>query len=363
MKKTINCVALASLFSLSSIAQAVTIEHVFSANTAAKAEEVNQNFADLAEAINALSSSGATSMNVDCSSDSSALETAITQINQGSGYLEVSITGDCNGEFELTRSNVHFSGDGQNSTISAVGLNESEAMIIKGAQNISFKDLTVDVAGTDAIALIAWQGAAVTLKNVTFLPSATDSDSDGIGSFAGVEAGYSSTIRAENIQGDKVVFLASYGSSLDVRNPPVGAFVDAEYNSMVQMRGSNSIAEMFIAYNSSFRIKEYSGTIGFLDMMHASGNVRNVDIDKSFIERSFVVFRNTDINNLEISNSEILLEGDSDITNLNGWGYASKVILFDSEGSVTNCAGDIHDTWNESAETPIDACSNTNQDN
>lgn len=171
--------------SLYSYAAGTTVTHTFSASTAARASEVNQNFSDVVSGVNALETSvnkvtsGTTNLTIDCDSDPdvgsvSALQNAVNTATLGT--LDITVTGSCD-PIAITRDHVKLSGG---ATITSDGsapypsLPVVAAVVVVGAQNVSIDGITMVDDGADSGALTLGNGASATVSNSSISGTSTE---------------------------------------------------------------------------------------------------------------------------------------------------------------------------------------------
>jgi hypothetical protein len=138
-------------------AQALT---TFTAGTPAKAAEVNDNFLELLDRINDLEvvNSGET-LNIDCSADSTALATAISDALSGTTFI---ITGTCAGPIFVDRAGLTFRAN--TAGVDGISATGSDALSIR-AHTTQLEDLKITTSA-GYIGVLVFNGGIATIKNL-----------------------------------------------------------------------------------------------------------------------------------------------------------------------------------------------------
>ncbi len=190
------------------VAQAVTVPHQFENGDIADADQVNENFRVLTDAVNALSDSGSgMTVSVDCNNPADqTLAGAVVGALPGT---TLNITGTCV-EMEtvrITKDGLTLNGGG---TTVLDGNGQGDVIRIDGARRVTIQGLVVRNGGEDGIE--AARGAQVTLEDVTV----EDNVSDGIVITSSAHANLQGEIVSSN-NGDVgiLIFLSSSVEALD----------------------------------------------------------------------------------------------------------------------------------------------------
>ena len=238
MKKQVKTLLAAMIGALVS-GQVMAIDelHSFSAGSAAKAQEVNENFAYLETKINALGSDVAT-MDVDCGADNTALSTALANA-RFAGPLTITVTGTCTGPIDVMKDDVTIN----DATIDG-------ELSISGRSNISLYNVRIQNEP-----VFISRGSFVRFNSVTMQ---TTPPVDGEEFFGNLYEGNvevrSSTLRIESGSLSNLSLVAGYNSYIRINEKVKGeAFqIWLENNSSLQSkRDSLDVNHTIFALNNS----------------------------------------------------------------------------------------------------------------
>lgn len=186
-KSSINAltisIACASLTTLSTYADSVTISNTFTSGTAASASEVNQNFTDVKNAVDdndgritvleSASSGSAMPVTIDCNTaGATAIQDAINNA-AASGDLVITIDGSCSENVVVKRDNVTLQSALAGGSLAAAS-SSSAVITLDGARRVIIDGLTI-TGGMNGISVI--NNSSVSLNNNTISGSIVDAGS------------------------------------------------------------------------------------------------------------------------------------------------------------------------------------------
>ncbi len=239
------------------------VPHTFTANSSAKAAEVNENFTALDNGIAGINAGVSALTNrvvelegkageqpsptpdngvvrtIDCASDADVLKNYLLGAKQA-GSLTINASGTCNGPLEFNKDSVKLIGANGFSVNGGAEVDgepdEEFAIINKGRHNIRIENLVIN---SGSIFLSRGSNTRIVNSTIQSAP-ANDTDDDGI-----IEAGY----YVSNVD-------VRRGSELRWEGPLSNMAVDVEYNSYLRLDGAadvsmNTMHQLEVGGNSS----------------------------------------------------------------------------------------------------------------
>lgn len=220
---------------------------VFVAGQPAKAEEVNDNIANLLNKITELQqSTGGGSINVNCDSDPSALKGAISQ-----GKRTINFTGNCNGPiYPYTRVTLIGSGVSASSINSFSESADDDVVVWNKNGRVDIKNTTINNLHFDT-AIGSDQGSEIRLENVNIVgPGLTvvlDGETTDTRCIFARQGSYRLT--NVNIKGCSTGVHAAHGSYVRIQTRGVGG------SSTITSAGEGTNFPIFAEHNSTVELR------------------------------------------------------------------------------------------------------------
>lgn len=329
--KLVLATAVSSAFTSVALAD---VPNVFTANTPAKASEVNANFtaldndiialgADLdgiddnVDAIEArvtsLEATGTTSdpyttVAINCGEDADALKDALDDSRNTTTRTTYNVTGACNAVF-IVRNDVKIVGSDGASILAGATEDEPEAVFIDGQSSVRLQDITLGGA------LFARNSSSVRFDNVT-LPTAVQ-DGDEYQTNVTIRTAY---LRVNSGSVNNLALHLNRNASVDIRSSITGAAAQAiaDANSSLVVDSENVTFTTLEAIGSSFI---YVANLVAEDVIVESGSV--LEADALTVNNEMEAW----------GNSRISVWGDATITNETQIAQASSFV---SDGDVSS---------------------------
>ncbi|MDK9737372.1 hypothetical protein KI655_08670 [Vibrio sp. D404a] len=329
--KLVLATAVSSAFTSSAFAE---VPNTFTANTPAKASEVNANFTALDQDISSLgtevddltdevdsiearvtsledsgvSSDAYSTVDINCSDDADSLKDALEDSRNTTTRTTYNVTGACNAVF-IVRNDVKIVGSDGASILAGATEDEPEAVFIDGQSTVRLQDITLGGM------LFARNSSSVRFDNVT-LPTAVE-DGDEYQTNVTIRTAY---LRVNSGSVNNLALHLNRNASVDIRSSITGtaaqAIADAN-SSLVVDSGDVSFTNLE-AIGSSFVY--VSNLVAENVVVEAGSTLEADELNVS--------------NELEAwGNSRISVWGDATITNET---YISQASSFVSDGDVSS---------------------------
>ncbi|MCX2757970.1 hypothetical protein OQJ65_07965 [Vibrio sp. Sgm 22] len=329
--KLVLATAVSSAFTSSAFAE---VPNTFTANTPAKASEVNANFTALDQDISSLgtevddltdevdsiearvtsledsgvSTDAYSTVDINCNDDADSLKGALEDSRNTTTRTTYNVTGACNSVF-IVRNDVKIVGVDSASILAGASQDEPEAVFIDGQSSVRLQDITLGGM------LFARNSSSVRFDNVT-LPTAVE-DGDEYQTNVTIRTAY---LRVNSGSVNNLALHLNRNASVDIRSSITGsapqAIADAN-SSLVVDSGDVSFTNLE-AIGSSF---VYVSNLVAENVVVESGSTLEAD-------------ELTVSNELEAwGNSRISVWGDATITNET---YISQTSSFVSDGDVSS---------------------------
>jgi hypothetical protein len=328
--KLVLATAVSSAFTSVALAD---VPNVFTANTPAKASEVNANFTALDNDITALGadlegiddnvdaiearvtnleemgtpSDPYTTVSINCGEDADALKEALDDSRNTTTRTTYNVTGACNAVF-IVRNDVKIVGSDGASILAGTG-EDPEALFIDNQSSVRLQDITLGGA------LFARNSSSVRFDNVT-LPTAVQ-EGDEYQTNVTIRTAY---LRVNSGSVNNLALHLNRNASVDIRSSITGSAAQAiaDANSTLVVDSENVTFTALEAIGSSFI---YVANLVAEDVIVESGSVLEADAL-------------TVSNEMEAwGNSRISVWGDASITNETQIAQASSFV---SDGDVTS---------------------------